>query len=174
MSNSNDHSCFYHIALRLLQHLYSGLRQKAIARLRLVESTLTTYLPLLPFGIDFKILLLTCKVLHGLGPKYISDLLVPCEPVRDLKSSAVSFLSIHKSNLVTKGGGAFALRIPCLRNSLKKNSLKMYFYIKVFLYYKFSYFSITTVFFINLRHYFPLVEKCNPAFFDYFYCLSCL
>ena len=36
---------------------------------------------------DFKVLLLVYKALNGLGPKYISDLLIFYEPSRSLRSS---------------------------------------------------------------------------------------
>ncbi len=39
------------------------------------------------FRVDFKILMLTYKALHGLAPQYLSELLIPYTPTRDLRSS---------------------------------------------------------------------------------------
>ncbi len=36
------------------------------------------------FRVDFKILMLTYKALHGLAPQYLSELLIPYTPTRDL------------------------------------------------------------------------------------------
>ena len=49
----------------------------------------------LPVGqiIDFKVLLLVFKSLHGLGPKYIDELLHNYEPSRCLRSSGTGLLS---------------------------------------------------------------------------------
>ena len=46
--------------------------------------------------IDFKILLLVYKALNGLGPKYISDLLLHYEPSRPLRSSGSGLLSVPR------------------------------------------------------------------------------
>uniref|UniRef100_A0A3B4BKU5 G-protein coupled receptors family 1 profile domain-containing protein n=1 Tax=Periophthalmus magnuspinnatus TaxID=409849 RepID=A0A3B4BKU5_9GOBI len=45
--------------------------------------------------IDFKAALLLYKSLHGLGPKYISDMLVPYEPSRTLRTSGTSLLLVY-------------------------------------------------------------------------------
>lgn len=39
------------------------------------------------FRVDFKILMLTYKSLHGLALPYLSELLIPYTPVRELRSS---------------------------------------------------------------------------------------
>ena len=116
--------------------LFSGLNQKSIKRLQAVQNsaarllTKTKYcdhitpvlasLHWLPvsFRIDFKILLMTFKAVHGLSPSYISDLLVPYTPVRNLRSSGSGLLSIPKVNLKTKGDRAFSVRAPRLWNDL--------------------------------------------------------
>ncbi len=58
--------------------------------------------------IDFKILLLTWKALHGMAPRYLSDLLKENECNRPLRSANNYKLSIPKTNNVTCGDKAFA------------------------------------------------------------------
>ncbi len=54
------------------------------------------WLPVRQKMIDFKILLLVYKVLSGLGPKHISDLLVRYEASRSLRSSEKGLLSVPR------------------------------------------------------------------------------
>ena len=55
------------------------------------------------FRIDFKILLLTFKALHGLSPCYLSDLLVAYVPVDSQRSSGRGLLSVPETQLKTRG-----------------------------------------------------------------------
>ena len=72
--------------------------------------------------IDFKILLLVYKALNGLGPKYISDLLVRYEASRPLRSSGTGLLSVPR--IKTKHGeAAFSFYAPRLWNKLPENLL---------------------------------------------------
>ncbi|KAF7642022.1 hypothetical protein LDENG_00266100, partial [Lucifuga dentata] len=70
------------------------------------------------FRIDFKILLVVFKALHGPVPIYICDLLTFYEPDHCLRSSGRNLLIVPESHLVTKGDGAFAVRAPKLWISL--------------------------------------------------------
>ncbi|MDF4331524.1 hypothetical protein P3396_23550, partial [Vibrio parahaemolyticus] len=83
--------------------VFTGLSKTSIRRLQLVQSAAARVLtntkrvePITPVlkslhwlpvcqRIDFKILLLVYKALNGLGPKYISDLLVHYEASRPLR-----------------------------------------------------------------------------------------
>ena len=67
--------------------------------------------------IDFKILLVF-KVLNGLGPLYLSELLRPHIPNRNLRSSKKKLLIVPKCNLKTYGCTAFSHRAPTLWNAL--------------------------------------------------------
>ena len=49
------------------------------------------------FRIDFKVLLLVFKCLSGLGPSFVSGLLLPYQPSRTLRSSGAGLLSVPKS-----------------------------------------------------------------------------
>ena len=68
--------------------------------------------------IDFKILLLVFKVLNGLGPLYLSELLEPYIPDRNLRSGKKKLLVVPKYNLRTYGYRAFSHRAPTLWNAL--------------------------------------------------------
>ena len=68
--------------------------------------------------IDFKILLLVFKVLNGLGPPYLSELLKPYIPNRNLRSSKKKLLIVPKCNLKRYGYRAFSHRAPTLWNAL--------------------------------------------------------
>jgi hypothetical protein len=85
-------------------------------------STLSTlhWLPIRA-RITFKILLLVFKSLHGLGPKYLSDLLRPYKPTRSLRSQQQDLLQVPKARLVTGGDRAFAVIGPKLWNSLPQD-----------------------------------------------------
>ena len=69
------------------------------------------------YGEDFKIILLVFKALNGLGPTYLSDLLLSCEPYRTLRSSGHGVLTIPKVRTKTHGEAAFHYHGPCLWNS---------------------------------------------------------
>ncbi|CAK6974641.1 uncharacterized protein LOC117442044 isoform X1 [Scomber scombrus] len=68
--------------------------------------------------IDFKILLLTCKILHNLAPSYLSELIHIYTPSRTLRSSSANQLFAPSANLTTMGSRAFSRSAPCLWNSL--------------------------------------------------------
>ncbi len=70
------------------------------------------------FRVDFKILMLTYKVLHGLAPQYLSELLIPYAPKRDLRSSETGLLTVPLTRLRLMGDRAFSSLAPKLWNSL--------------------------------------------------------
>ncbi len=70
------------------------------------------------YRIDFKILVFVFKVLNGLCPQYITDLLTPYSAPRSLKSSSQRLLSVPHSCLKTKGDQAFSVAAPTLWNNL--------------------------------------------------------
>ena len=55
-------------------------------------------------SLHFKIMLLTYKSLHGLGPKYLTDMIPLHQPSRPLRSSETNLLIIPRVN--TKRGKA--------------------------------------------------------------------
>jgi hypothetical protein len=68
--------------------------------------------------IDFKILLLTFRALHGLAPKYIVDMLEPYQPSRNLRSKSQLLLAQPATNLKTFGDRSFSYAAPLLWNKL--------------------------------------------------------
>ena len=68
--------------------------------------------------IIFKILLFTFKVVNGLAPSYLSELLEAYVPMRMLRSSTQLLLLESKFNLKTYGSRALSVCAPRLWNSL--------------------------------------------------------
>jgi len=74
------------------------------------------------FRIDFKILLAVYKCFNGLGPSYLSDLLLNYEPSWTLRFSGKGLLVVPKVRTKTKTGETlFRYYGPCLWNSLPEN-----------------------------------------------------
>ena len=90
--------------------------------------------------VDYKILVLTYKALHGLAPQYLSCLLQWYQPGRALRSVHSGQLSVPRTKLCTYGDRAFFHAAPVLWNSLPpgtrgaeslavfKKKLKTFFY----------------------------------------------
>lgn len=70
------------------------------------------------FRIQYKLLLLAFKALHGLAPPYISELLHPYQPNRNLRSADQHLLVIPRTKYVTVGDRSFAKAAPTLWNAL--------------------------------------------------------
>ena len=71
--------------------------------------------------IEFKILIITCKPLHGLAPAYIKDLIQSYLPARDLRSSKKNLLVVPAFNKDSYGRRAFSVVAPLLWNSLRQH-----------------------------------------------------
>ena len=71
--------------------------------------------------IEFKILIITYKTLHGLAPVYIEDLLVSYIPGRYLRSAKKNLLAVPGFKLNSYGRGAFSVAAPLLWNSLPQH-----------------------------------------------------
>ncbi len=138
--------------------LYLGISKSSIARLQLVQNAAARFLkgkrkfdhvtPILKslhwlpvhHRIEFKILLFVFKSINNLAPSYLSDLLYPYNPTRNLRSGDQRLLSVPRSRLKYRGDRAFAVAGPRLWNSLPayirsaqsltvfKSSLKTYFF----------------------------------------------
>lgn len=68
--------------------------------------------------IDFKVLLLTFKALHGLAPSYLTELIETYTPARSLRSQSKHLLLVPHTRLKSFGDRAFAKAAPVLWNSL--------------------------------------------------------
>ena len=71
--------------------------------------------------LQFKVLVLVYRALHGMMPVYISDMLHPASHSRSLRSSERFLLKIPRSRLVSAGDRAFSCAAPALWNSLPEN-----------------------------------------------------
>ncbi len=70
------------------------------------------------FRIEFKMLLIVFKILHGLAPAYLSELLHVHTPVEELRSSNQVLLDVPRARLKNKGDRAFSVVASNLWNSL--------------------------------------------------------
>ena len=70
--------------------------------------------------IQFKILLITFKAIHGLAPKYLCDLITFKSSLYNLRSSGSILLSMPIVRSKTLGDRAFMVAAPRLWNSLPK------------------------------------------------------
>ncbi|XP_030580839.1 uncharacterized protein LOC115777144, partial [Archocentrus centrarchus] len=68
--------------------------------------------------IEFKILLLTYKVLNNQEPSYLKDLIVPYHPNRALLSQTAGLLVVPRILKSRMGGRAFSFQAPLLWNQL--------------------------------------------------------
>ena len=76
---------------------------------------------LIDLPVEFKILIITWKTLHGLAPAYIKDLHQSYLPARDLRSSKKSLLAVPAFNINSYGRRAFSVAAPLLWNSLPQH-----------------------------------------------------
>ena len=68
--------------------------------------------------IEYKVLLLTFKALHGLAPEYLAELICQYQPAMNLRSEDQELLCVPPTNLVTYGDRAFVKAAPTLWNRL--------------------------------------------------------
>jgi len=110
--------------------LYFGLPAKSIKRLQHIQNSAARVLTHTPFRqhisgvlrnlhwlpvharIDFKILILTYKAVHGTAPSYLCDLITPYMPSRSLRSTHSFLLKQPSSRLKTMGERAFSVAAP--------------------------------------------------------------
>ena len=68
--------------------------------------------------LQYKVLLYTYKALHDISPSYLTDLLVPYQPTRSLRSEKKSILQVPCTRTLTYGDRSFRKSAPVLWNSL--------------------------------------------------------
>ena len=116
--------------------LLKGLPEYLLYRLKKVQNTAVRIItlcdkqeritPLLkrlhwlpvPLRIDFKLLLLTYKIVNGLAPSYLCELLIPRNLPRELRSSSTCNFKIPQARTTSYGDRAFSIAAPQLWNDL--------------------------------------------------------
>ena len=73
------------------------------------------------YGITFKLLLFTFKILNNCAPGYLTILLESYNPSRTLRSASQNQLVVPRSSTTTYGDRAFSIAAPKLWNSLPVN-----------------------------------------------------
>ena len=69
----------------------------------------------------FKVLLLTFKALNNLAPPYLSQLIVPYNPTRNLRSASKHLLEVPNVRLKSYGDRAFSVAAPKHWNDIPLN-----------------------------------------------------
>lgn len=138
--------------------LYIGISQASLSRLQRVQNAAARLLtgtkkrehitPVLSslhwlpvsFRINFKILMFVFKSLHGLAPRYMTELIRHYAPSRALRSADHLLLVVPRVKLKSRGERAFSVAGPKLWNRLPlyirqsqtitifKSNLKTYYY----------------------------------------------
>ena len=129
---------------------------------------------------QFRILLITFKAIHGLAPKYLFDLLTFQSSLYNLRSSGSILLSMPAVRSKTLGDRAFMVAAPRLWNSLPKelraitnvNSFKAH--IKTYLF-RTSYWRATLYSVLTCMHIYSFYCYCyflpfHLFSFFFFYC----
>lgn len=166
MVSQNDLELIVHafVSSRLdyCNSLFSCLNKKELSRLQLVQNSAARILtrsnrrthisPILkalhwlPVSsrINFKILVLTFRAIHGQAPPYISDLIQPYTPARALRSVDQNLLMVPRTRFRTRGDRSFQAVAPRLWNDLPlslrsiesadsfKRQLKTYLFVQAF------------------------------------------
>ena len=71
--------------------------------------------------INYRIVVLVFRALHGLAPAYVSTLITPYEPRRALRSTGSALLCVPRHNLERYGQRSFSCAGPVLWNSLPED-----------------------------------------------------
>ena len=107
-----------HSAARIIMSIKRHDRQSITAVLRQLH-----WLPV-KWRINYKIVVLVFRALHGLAPAYVSTLITPYEPRRALRSAGSAQLCVPRHNLERCGRRSFSCAGPVLWNSLP-DSMRM-------------------------------------------------
>ena len=121
-------NCSIRSHLDYYNSLLYGAKGYNISQLQLCQNNATRMLslrrkfdhitPVLKDLIEYKVLLLTYKALHGKAPAYISQLLSLYTPTRPLRSENKNLLRVPRCRLEGFGRRCFAYAAPSLWNPL--------------------------------------------------------
>ena len=115
----------YGITDRLLHRL--EMIQHSAARIKRHDRESTTavlrrlHWPPVKWRINYMIVILVLRALHGLAPAYVSTLITPYEPRRALRSTGSALLCVPRHNLERYGRRPFSCAGPVLWNSLPED-----------------------------------------------------
>ena len=104
-----------HSAARIIMCIKRHDRQSITAVLRHLH-----WLPV-KWRINYKIVVLVFRALHGLAPAYVSTLIMPYQPRRALRSAGSALLCVPRHNLECYGRRSFSCAGPVLWNSLPED-----------------------------------------------------
>ena len=107
--------------LQVVQNAAARLLTRSPKRSHVTPILIALHWLPIKFRIQFKVLVVTYRALHGQAPTYIRDLLQPYLTSRSLRSSDQGLLVVPRSRLKTKGDCAFEVVAPKLWNSLPLN-----------------------------------------------------
>lgn len=129
-------NCFILSRLDYCNSLLFGISDDTLARLQRVQNAAARliyglrktdhitetlkelhWLPI-RYRIEYKIALITYKILSGDGPDYLQELLIPLRHRRSLRSSGKNLLQIPKFKLKSGGQRSFSFAAPTIWNSL--------------------------------------------------------
>ena len=82
------------------------------------------WLPI-PQRIEYKLMLITFKALHGMAPGYLQELLKWHQAARTLRSNSLAMLQVPRTRLKYYGDRAFEKAAPFLWNALPHNLRQM-------------------------------------------------
>ena len=99
-----------HSAARIIMFIKRHDRQSITAVLRRLH-----WLPV-KWRINYKIVVLVFRALHGLAPAYVSTLITPYDPRRALRSTGSALLCVPRHNLERYGRRSFSCAGPVLWN----------------------------------------------------------
>ena len=104
--------------LQMLQNAAARLVTRAPRRCHISQILQDLHWLTVENRIKFKLLLLTYKALNDSSPSYITDLLSPYVPARNLRSSERHLLQVPHTSTHSYGERAFQVAAPTLWNSL--------------------------------------------------------
>ena len=104
--------------LQLIQNSAARLLTRSSRRCHITPVLASLHWLPVAFRVQFKVLTLTFRALHGQAPDYLIDLLTPYVPSRALRSADQGLLVIPRTKMITKGDRAFQSVAPKLWNAL--------------------------------------------------------
>ena len=103
--------------LQRVQNMAARIVSRTVMRDHITPVLCTLHWLPIKYRVQFKILTMAYKAMHSEGPAYISDMLVPYNPGRSLRSGGQLLLHVPKTRTLA-GDRAFSVAAPTLWNAL--------------------------------------------------------